>query len=443
MLRLSRPVRVAVLTLGAMALAACGGESSETNPGDEPDPSPSVSEPESAADVSPAKRANRGPGRPFNVRLSDLGMHSFTTKPGATSGSIRMNCSPTWRDTNPRKGVYDWERFDFLLERAESWGYEDIVYVFCGTPDWAAGKSSRSDEPVLGGKSTHPPAEMSDWADYVRAVAQRYRGRITGYEVWNEASSPQFYSGSVEEMAQMTKLARKTIRSIDPNAVLLAAGTQTHRSDYYDGFFPDYLAELAKRDWPVDAFSVHAYPPNGSGPSRRVKQLQMVRDDLAEAGAPRSLQLWDTEVNYEQGSGGGKAGRIKGDKAAAWTAITYLDGWGMGVRRSYWYLWTDKYYGFPGIQMRQGDPSTAALSTLAAWVVGTRFLGCESQNDLESCRFSKKTDGQAEPFSIAWTRKGETKIPVEGRTEVCPVTGDQCETEKSRVLVTTVPVRLT
>ena len=52
--------------------------------------------------------------------------------------------------------------------------------------------------------------------------------------------------------------------------------------------------------------------------------------------------------------------------------MTFLDGWRTGVRRPYWYLWSADYYSFPGIQMRIGDASTAALNTLGDWVIGAR-----------------------------------------------------------------------
>ncbi|MEU8973313.1 hypothetical protein AB0D11_29325 [Streptomyces monashensis] len=36
---------------------------------------------------------------------------------------------------------------------------------------------------------------MDDWVSYVRAVATRYAGRITVYELWVLAPSPHFFTG--------------------------------------------------------------------------------------------------------------------------------------------------------------------------------------------------------------------------------------------------------
>ena len=401
---------------------------------EEPVPSPG---PELTVQPGPAP----DPGAPFNIRLQHMGIHSYTMKPGAGTGSIRLACAPTWRDTNPRRGVYDWEDFDFWIERVESWGYSDILVAFCGTPSWAAGKESVPATPVLGAKSTAPPKKMQDWKRFVSAVASRYGDRISHYEVWNEASSPQFYSGTPDEMAQMTKLAHTAIKTNSPGATVVSASTQTHKANYYAAFFPPYLKSLGTRNWPIDVVAVHGYPETQTSPAARVEGLEKAREDIRLAQAPENLEMWDTEVNYEAGvpkpKDAKQRGRVWGDKAAAWTAQTYLDSWRLGLRRTYWYLWTDAYYSFPGIQMRTGDPAARSLKQLSGWVVNSRFAGCASSSNLHVCDFKRN----GEKWKIAWTSKGSETLPLARKKQICNVYPGTCITAK-KASITQMPVRI-
>jgi hypothetical protein len=395
--------------------------------------------PASAADI----KVGREPNAEFQVTGNDLGIHSFTTQPTVPTKAIRLNCSPTWGAANPAKGQYDWTQFDASVAQAESWGYTDIMYVFCGTPEWAGVPVQGEDFAAFGPKTAQAPKDLADWDAFVTAVAQRYKGRITGYEVWNEPSSPQFFTGSPEIMGRMTERAYTIIKQADPGAYVVSASTQTHRAEYYDGFFPDYLVALKKANWPIDGFSAHFYPEGAKGgPTDRVNQIHMLQHDVTAAGAPADLPVWDTEVNYSVGVPGGEPkGRIVGNKAAAWTAQTYLDGWRTGVRRTYWYLWTAEYYGFPGIQMRADDPATQALTTLSDWVLGADFTGCDEnlqEVGLITCHFQK--DGK--PFDISWSEDKPVKLELSGTKSVCPVFGGKCTDESGAVKVDMMPVRI-
>lgn len=413
------------LLAAALAMAGCGGA---------PDPTPSPSSP---VDV----RTGRDPSTPFTVSQADLGIHSFSTRPDVPTGSLRLNCFPTWSAVNPNPGEFDWAEFDRVVAEAEDWGYQDIVYVFCSTPAWAGEPVTGPDEAVFGPGTAQPPADMASYTDFVRAVAQRYKDRITGYEVWNEPSSPQFFTGTPQQMGAMTQAAHDVVAEVDPAAYVLSAGFQTHLPDIYDEFIPEYLSDLQERGWPIDAVSAHFYPVMEGTPQTRVHQIEQVQHDLDRFGAPSDIALWDTEVNYNVNApGGAPQGRISGAQAAAWTAQTYLEGWRLGVRRTFWYLWTADYYGFPGIQMRPGDPATRALQTLGQWVIGAEFEGCDTTEDAPLCRF-RGSDGTE--FRIGWSNaRGGTTVPLDAVSQVCPVDGSPCQSHSGDVALTPMPVRI-
>lgn len=386
---------------------------------------------------------NAGGVAPFTVQASDLGIHSWSTKPQVPAGSLRMSCAPSWAETEPARGTFEWGHFDRLLARAEAWGFKDILFVFCGTPAWAGRDVPQPKVEVQGPRSTSPPTYLDDWSAYVSAVAQRYKGRITGYEVWNEATSPQFYQGSMDTMADMTQRAYTAIKAADPAATVTTASIQTHIPKSLNTLGKDYLAALGARQWPVDVFNAHGYPAGTTGLQGRRAQLDAFKNLLRETGAP-AKPLWDTEDNYEVSLPGGEPdGRIVGDQAAAWTAVSYLDGWRQGYQRTYWYLWSDAYVGFVGIQMRAGDPATAALSTLGDWTIGTRYQGCDEAGGLVTCHFQGTgAAGKPADFDIVYALGDSAQATVAGERNACPLYGSPCRKVSGQLAVTSMPVRL-
>lgn len=385
-------------------------------------------------------------GEPFDVKSTDMTIHAFQSDPETDSAGFRMNCYPLWRDVETERGVYNWPLFDLGVSNEKSWGAKDLMYSFCGTPEWAAdGKAKDPDAEVFGPRSSVPPKDMSYFEDYVRAVVRRYKGQIGAYEVWNEASSPQFWQGTPKQMAQMTEAVQRIVKGEDPDALVTMASMQTHRQDYYTRFVEPYLRELKAAGWPFDIFSAHFYPEGEGGPAERREQIAMFRRSLEALGAPEK-PLWDTEVNYYTGIAGGEPnGRVTGTRAAAWAVRTYLDGWRLNLRRNYWYFATQEYNPFPGIQTRPGDPATVGLATFSDWVVGSRFKGCAEDGELVNCVFGKDGD----EFFIAWAessmgddeQKVKVAYPLDGPAQVCRLPDNTCE-KASGLTVSEAPVRI-
>jgi pimeloyl-ACP methyl ester carboxylesterase len=76
------------------------------------------------------------------------------------------------------KGQYGWADIDRLMETAQLNGIKLLLSVV-KAPAWARG--SGGDLGVEG-----PPVNLHDYADFVGAMAARYRGRVQAYEIWNE-----------------------------------------------------------------------------------------------------------------------------------------------------------------------------------------------------------------------------------------------------------------
>jgi hypothetical protein len=91
----------------------------------------------------------------------------------ANTGWIRT--AVRWSEVEKTKGVFDFSGIDNDINDARSRGLK-ILAIIGHPPVWAGSNSN----------GTTPPSSLTDWKNYVRAVAQHFNGRIDAYEIWNE-----------------------------------------------------------------------------------------------------------------------------------------------------------------------------------------------------------------------------------------------------------------
>jgi hypothetical protein len=107
-----------------------------------------------------------------------------------------------------------WEKYDNIVELAERHGI-NVIARLDAPPKWA--------QSVPGDFA--PPANFDDYGDYVAAVADRYKGRITHYQIWNEPNNyPEWGELPVnpEDFTRLLCTAYRRIKEVDPNAKVLA-----------------------------------------------------------------------------------------------------------------------------------------------------------------------------------------------------------------------------
>lgn len=357
------------------------------------------------------------------VDRSLFGMHVQNLQNGAWPtipiGSVRLwDNETTWSSIERSKGAFDWAKLDAAVGTAQAHGVGDILLVLAGTPAWA------TDDPSAGGLAgvlpgaAGMPKDLGDWDDWVRAVVTRYQGKITAYQIWNEANLSTFSTGSPAQMAKMTKRAYDIIKSIDPAATVVAASTGTRLTGPFKKFYPAYLAQLKALGWPVDVFTAHTYPASKGTPRERAALARQWIAMLDAANAP-NRPLWDTENNFGLAGPGplNPDQDIEGTRAANWTARAYLDSLRLGISRTYWYKW-GPHDDLVGIQMNAGSPAATALATLQDWIVGTTFAGCTG-NAKVTCTFT--SNGKAQ--RIVWPEAGRMTVKTKGFTQICKLSG--------------------
>ena len=306
--------------------------------------------------------------------------HLATAWPVGLVGSLRLWDSTTrWADVEPAPGRFDFARLDEQVEQARAQG-AGVLLVLGSPPRWA---SARPQEPgPYGPGSASEPAYPALWDRYVHAVARRYKGRISQYEVWNEpyfSDLPQdrdqpgaFFTGSVSTMVDLARRARAAIAVEDPQARLLTPGFvgSPHRLDMF-------LA--AGGGAYVDAVAFHFYVDGDD--EGFVTQAAAVRAVMARHGLGR-MALVNTESGFAIQGVEGQApvpGQPPIDRrtAAALLARSMILGAWLGLDRFYQYAWDNDRMGMLMPDGRTTD-SLPAYGAVRRWLLGTTLLGCRS-----------------------------------------------------------------
>lgn len=123
-----------------------------------------------------------------------------------------------WASTEPSKGSYHWDDCDNVVNAAEQYGLK-ILFRVDHPPAWANG---------AGG--TAPQTDPNDLGDFMYALADRYKGRVAAYEIWNEPNLNAEWGGrspAPEYYVEILKTAYDAIKKRDPEAIVVSAGLST------------------------------------------------------------------------------------------------------------------------------------------------------------------------------------------------------------------------
>ncbi len=125
-----------------------------------------------------------------------------------------------WSEIEAERGVYSWAKYDQLVDLYREHGLE-VVARLDWAPPWV-----RADY-VLG--INNLPEDLDDYARYVGAVAEHFRGRVRFYQIWNEPNLLAEWGNRLDRPVDpaayvaMLRAASQAARQADPDAVIIAA----------------------------------------------------------------------------------------------------------------------------------------------------------------------------------------------------------------------------
>ncbi len=200
-------------------------------------------------------------------------------------GASYLRCAFSWDAIEKQPGEYDWTFWDKLVELAARNHIGLIPYV-AYTPRWAV----REEKDFW----KQPPLDPSRYGDFMYRIAERYRGRVASWEIWNEPDNQDYWTGTVEQFAALAKLAARRIREADPDAVLVLGGMSYGLSP-----FLKHLIEDDHIDRFVDVVALHAYPESWSNERAEIVFEQWIPDVWNALSRDQSgVDLWVNEMGY-------------------------------------------------------------------------------------------------------------------------------------------------
>jgi len=268
-----------------------------------------------------------------------------------------------WARVEPQPGAYDWSWYDRVFAAHRSNGL-NIIGVIMPAVGWATPEPGDAPDEI----SFFAP-DPAQYAAFARAAAERYRGQVQAWEIWNEPDDAQFWRPAPDPpaYARLLTAASAAIKSVDPGVVVLNGGVVP--------FDTGFLESLAVNGaWSaIDALSVHPYvdPYTPEGAQIDAVGIANVRTLAARLG---SKPIWATEFGW--GSGACErdpAGRTDENAQANYLARAGVLLRAAGAERVLWYNFKDRDQPCYGIVRGSGGltdygslkPAAAALATLS------------------------------------------------------------------------------
>src|SRR5262249_59496432 len=72
-----------------------------------------------------------------------------------------------------------------------------------------------------------PPTDFNDYANFLTAIATRYKGRVLAYEIWDQPNIRRSWNGrplSAASYVELLRVAYGAIKAVDPGIVVVSAG---------------------------------------------------------------------------------------------------------------------------------------------------------------------------------------------------------------------------
>ena len=263
---------------------------------------------------------------------------------------------------NPFDPAYQFDDLDEFVRSATLDGMTVMLSVW-GTPDWANGAKGQN----------YAPTRLSDYQNFMQAIASRYSGLHPGYpwvgyySIWNEPNLQQFLaptyssSGKPESPLIYAKLARAGYAGVKAGnrRALVGIGETsprgrlgpTKQKGVQQTIAPGLFAQVLSTARPVvrfDAWAHHPYSDLGESPTQKVRfpnvDLPMIPTfdaDLAKWFKRKSVPFWVTEYAFQTKPGQPKGVTTSQQAAYLRQSLAMVRKW-PEVQMFIWFIFRDQ-----------------------------------------------------------------------------------------------------
>lgn len=386
--------------------------------------------------LTPAARVNRAGDTTGLFGLNAVGFFHYRNAPDAhetaqtkmkalkQAGATWDRFDLWWSEMEPQKGVWTWDKADWLVDFYARHGV-NMLPILSYRAAWMT-------------QPPHTAQDDAEFADYVRHVVTRYKGRVHAWEVWNEPNIPTFWKPpNAADYTALLKAAFQAAHEADPTCTVV--GASANETDI------NWLRDVAKNGGLpfMDAVSIHPYSM-ADGPEQMdlARQLENVHALLA-AGGRANLPVWITEMGWTSSVTDTAANARNG----RFLIQSYVIAAAEHVPHLFWFQlqdWTEggKLQGW-GLLSPEGrpKPTLAVYRRLADTLAGATFRGWLPLKDGEGYVFDRP--GTAGRIVFAWAHRGRTlSLPVGAGAQVRASDGTPVAVHNGRVTLTDDPVTI-
>lgn len=279
-----------------------------------------------------------------------------------------------------------WEKYDNIVALANEQGIE-VIARLSNPPDWS--RMLPAEE--VG--TNAPPDDFQDYADFVTAVATRYKGQIHYYQLWNEPNGNEEWGKQnvdPEAYTQLLCMGYEAIKAADPEAVVLAGAlTPTVAMDgrnMNDLIFLQRMYNAGAGNC-FDVMSAQGYGLFSGAADQRLRpnvinfpHHEYIRDVMVRNGDGRK-PLWISEMGWNTVPDHLPAvfGRVTETQQAQYAVQAYQrirEQWPWVEVSNYWFFKRAADYerGQPFYYFRMMEPDFTPLPVYEAMAAYTRDL---------------------------------------------------------------------
>ena len=204
-----------------------------------------------------------------------------------------------WEAIQPNNSnEYQWEDSDRVANTAQKYGINSLG-IITYAPRWSQTGSCSSGRHC-------PPASPATFAKFAGIVAQRYKGVIDVWEIWNEPNIEIFWypSPSAEEYTALLKVSYTKIKEVNPQAIVISGGLSDAGDEEGVSISPltfiNTLYDFGAKGY-FDAVALHPYTYPGY--NYGWPQITSVLDLMKEKG-DGAKKIWITEYGAPTGGSG-------------------------------------------------------------------------------------------------------------------------------------------
>lgn len=218
----------------------------------------------------------------------------------AAIGVEGVRMGGNWVHREPQPGTFTWDRTDEEVEAFARHGFDMQYLVSYGHPAYAREPWATELKAKRWPLQTVPP-QLDAWNRWLRELATRYDGKITHFEIWNEPDLSAFWKGSTDDYIELLKASHQTLKSVNPNNVVMTGGFATAGHHGGHDLNPDLQRRVVQEA--ADYYDIHTHHQHGGfrGFAEAVDgKLAQWREPVADR---KPLWFNETAISVKQAGG--------------------------------------------------------------------------------------------------------------------------------------------